>query len=64
MTVYTLRKTGSKRVLWLSPLENPLCKGFYIELKRVLEPKWFYLEPKRVLQRVLLWGQLKNPFRF
>ena len=33
-------------------------KGFY------LEPKWLYIEPKKVLQRVLLWGQPKNPFRF
>ena len=27
-------------------------------------PIEFYLEPKRVLQRVLLWGQVRNPFRF
>ena len=26
--------------------------------------KGFYLEPKRVLQRVILWGQPKIPFRF
>jgi hypothetical protein len=26
--------------------------------------KGLYLEPKRVLQRVILWGQPKIPFRF
>uniref|UniRef100_A0A8L0DJ32 Uncharacterized protein n=1 Tax=Oncorhynchus mykiss TaxID=8022 RepID=A0A8L0DJ32_ONCMY len=33
-------------------------RGFYPETKGV------YLQPRRVPQKVLLWGQPKNPFRF
>jgi hypothetical protein len=44
--------------------ENPFWFHENLTGRTLLEPKGFYLEPKRVLQKVLLWVQPNNPFRF
>uniref|UniRef100_A0A4W5MXM9 Toll-like receptor 22 n=1 Tax=Hucho hucho TaxID=62062 RepID=A0A4W5MXM9_9TELE len=57
LRIFSQRHYQESRTLWgKGSTWNPI--EFYVE------PKLFYLEPKRVLQRVLLWGQPKNPFRF
>uniref|UniRef100_A0A673YCN0 Sodium channel protein n=1 Tax=Salmo trutta TaxID=8032 RepID=A0A673YCN0_SALTR len=57
-----------KCVIWpINSTENFLANGSiegstWNPKELYLESKGFYLEPKSVLQRVLLWGQPKNPF--
>jgi hypothetical protein len=46
------------RIIFLVPCRTLWGKGY------TWNPVGFYLEPERVLQMVLLWGQIKKPFRF
>ena len=65
----TYRKTLLK-IVRRDYLAVPIGEAFLVPHRALFGSRWnplrkgFYLEPKRVLQRVPLWGQLKNPFRF